>query len=39
MVLMDLIKLLDMEENKRRRNKETNRFFLRTRVGSEVVLW
>ncbi len=27
MVLMDLIKLLDREENKRRRNKETSRFY------------
>jgi hypothetical protein len=27
MALMDLIKLLDREEDKRRRNEETNKFF------------
>ncbi len=29
MPLMDLIKLLDREENKRRRNKETSKFYFR----------
>jgi len=38
MALMDLIKLLDREEDKRRRNKETSKFFLGTRVGGEVVI-
>lgn len=37
---MDLIKLLDREEDKRRRNEETSKFFfLGTRVGGEVVIW
>jgi hypothetical protein len=29
MALMDLIKLLDREENKRRRNKEKSKFYFR----------
>jgi polyferredoxin len=29
MALMDLIKLLDREEDKRRRNKETSKFFFK----------